>query len=183
MRLSSYVIVFATFLISILGAIAELPQSDRATFPNFLSGFTLVEFYSPNCRHCKLFSKTVLRLLKYIASHESDFMGLAVEQYNCKGGPYCKKLGLKSLPSLYLYRDTEKVGELRGNVALKKVVDWLRALVSAYSTGAITDPIVVEDPAVDEDVPDAEEDRPESEITRPTPTTTAVASSTPLPSN
>jgi hypothetical protein len=170
MRLSSYAIVFATLISLILGAISE--------------------FYSPNCRHCKAFSKTVIRLLKHVAGNESEFMGLVVEQFNCKGGPYCKKLGLKSLPSLRLYKNTELVGELQGNVAFRKVVSWLKALIVTYSTGAITDPIVpiVDMPGVEEDRPDyapehGPEDGLEDGAAHLTTTTTIVASPTPLPNH
>lgn len=109
--------------------VAEIPQSDRPRFPSSLSGFTLVEFYSPNCRHCRKFGKTLLRVVKYINQNSTDYLGMVVEQFNCKGVRYCPDLGVSSLPTLRLYHNDALLGEIRGNSNFKKVMSWIEGLV------------------------------------------------------
>lgn len=127
-----FAFLFGILFVATFGAIAELPQSDRANFPGALIGFTLAEFYSPNCRHCKGFSKTLRQLIKHVSENKEDFFNLKMEQFNCKGGQYCKKLGIKSMPTVRLYKNHELVGELRGDVKYPKLLTWLEGLINAH---------------------------------------------------
>ena len=105
------------------GTILNLPQSSRYDFPDNLKGLTLVEFYSPNCHHCRTYAKTIRRLSRCLSRRKDPPVRL--EQFSCKGGRWCRRLRLQVLPSLRLYRNDQMVAELKGKRSFKAVQKWL----------------------------------------------------------
>jgi thiol-disulfide isomerase/thioredoxin len=117
-------VLFLAFAI-VRATIPEIDQADRETFPANLSGFNLVEFYAPSCKHCRTFSKTMKRIAEYSQSNDANLLGLKVLQFNCHGGSFCRPLDIRSIPTLRLYLNDEVIAENRGSIKFKAIVKWL----------------------------------------------------------
>ena len=123
--------LFLVFTI-VRATIPEIVQADRETFPANLSGFSLVEFYAPSCKHCRTFGKAMKRIAEYSRSHDANLLGLTVLQFNCRGGSFCRNLGIRSIPTLRLYRNDELIAEIRGATKFKAIVKWLDENLACY---------------------------------------------------
>lgn len=125
MQVAFFLIILCN-LLSLIGAtIPGVPLSNRKTFMEGLTGLTLVEFYSPHCGHCHKYTETLRRVATTIPT-DPHLSRIRFEQFSCKGGPWCRELGLQRIPTLRLYNEDELIGELEGQQKYATIISWLR---------------------------------------------------------
>ena len=111
------------------GTIPELRQADRDSFPEYLTGLTLVEFFSPNCYHCRQYKRVIRKLDRFIYDNSESLHQMKLMQFNCKGGYYCQELGLEAIPALRLYLNSVLLGTLDGVAHTDEVLKWVFKLI------------------------------------------------------
>lgn len=121
-------IILYDLLSLIRATIPGVPLSNRKAFMEGLTGLTLVEFYSPHCGHCRKYTETLERVASTLPT-DPLLSAIRFEQFSCKGGPWCRELGLQRIPTLRLYSEDELIGELEGQQKYATIMSWLRKAI------------------------------------------------------
>lgn len=123
-------VVMIALIVSVRAAIPNIEQiSNRPTFPEGLTGMTLVEFYSPDCYHCRAYRRTIQRVAQFIDDNQETLYDMQIRQFSCKGGTYCQRLGLEALPSLRVYLNETPLGALDGTAKAPEIVQWIMEII------------------------------------------------------
>jgi len=94
------------------------------------SGITFVEFYSPWCGHCKRLAQTWELLGKKFLNRD----GIKIAKIDCTqtdNREFCNEQEIEGFPSLFLYKDGQKISEYRGSRELDDLYDF----VNSHSSG------------------------------------------------
>ncbi|CAG9772659.1 unnamed protein product [Ceutorhynchus assimilis] len=88
------------------------------------SGVTFVDFYSPWCGHCKRLAPTWEQLGKKYEDKE----GVKIGKVDCtvtENREFCNEQEIEGFPSLFLYKDGQKISEYSGNRELEDLSDFV----------------------------------------------------------
>ncbi|EJU05985.1 thioredoxin-like protein [Dacryopinax primogenitus] len=111
-----------------IAAQAEWPQLTDSTFSSSLSrGLWFVEFFSPQCSHCKKFAPTWEALVVAKTKQWGPY-GFFMAQVNCLAqGDLCDANGVEAYPTLKLFRDGVEVKKFSGKRSFENVSDFIDA--------------------------------------------------------
>ncbi|XP_060526994.1 thioredoxin domain-containing protein 5 homolog [Cylas formicarius] len=88
------------------------------------SGLTFVEFFSPWCGHCKRLAPTWENLGKKF----HKYGGVTIAKVDCTADgnrEFCNQQEIEGFPSLFLYKDGEKISEYSGSRSLEDLFDFV----------------------------------------------------------
>ncbi|KAF7267893.1 thioredoxin domain-containing protein pretaporter [Rhynchophorus ferrugineus] len=87
-------------------------------------GITFVDFFSPWCGHCKRLAPTWEQLGKKLQNTK----GVKIAKVDCTvpdNREFCNQQEIDSFPSLFLYKDGEKISQYSGNRELQDLYDFV----------------------------------------------------------
>lgn len=107
--------------------------------PNSSVPACLVEFYSPYCGHCRKFAPTWQSLTQTDFEDTHDRFSFA--QLDCvANGDACAAQKITGYPTLWLYKDGEKVAEYTSTREIPAITQWLDERVDKRDV--VVDPVV-----------------------------------------
>ncbi|XP_061182893.1 thioredoxin domain-containing protein 5-like [Saccostrea echinata] len=125
------------------------------SFPKHVeTGSHFIKFYAPWCGHCKRLAPTWEDLAMHYLGQED----VSVAKVDCTvHRATCDSYGVRSYPTLYFFRNGEKVDEYQGGRSLEDLLDYMEIQLSAKNVNA---------DRTDEKIPDAipEEKEPEETL-------------------
>mgnify|MGYP002517809831 CR=1 FL=1 len=82
----------------------------------------LVDFWAPWCGPCRMLAPLVEQASEELAGK------LKVCKYNCdESGNVASELGIRSIPTLIIYRDGKPVSTQVGAVSKDQLIDWIQS--------------------------------------------------------
>ena len=118
-------------------------------------GYSLVEFFSPYCHHCKAFAPTWQTLYEYYYTQEplpqtpgsgqseSDmnsftrFYDFKFAKVDCvANGDACERHKIRSFPSIILFKDGEQLEIKTGGQDLKTMSEWVEETLESIRPGS-----------------------------------------------
>lgn len=88
------------------------------------SGVTFIDFYSPWCGHCKRLAPTWEQLGKKYQNKD----GVKIAKVDCTASDnkeFCNEQEIEGFPSLFIYKDGQKMSEYNGNRELEDLADFV----------------------------------------------------------
>ncbi|XP_050293337.1 thioredoxin domain-containing protein 5 homolog [Anthonomus grandis grandis] len=88
------------------------------------SGITFVDFFSPWCGHCKRLVPT----WELLGKHFQSTSGIKIAKVDCTvpdNREFCNEQEINGFPTLYLYKDGQKISEYNGNRGLDDLADFV----------------------------------------------------------
>ena len=130
-----YALITLTILIS--PATSTVPEIAKANASNFIEslnpdGFTLVEFFSPDCSYCVPYAGTVKQFADHLNQMNNYNLPLSVQQFNCKGKPYCSRLAVYGIPAIRLYKGKLMIASIEGAQSIDKLISWFEGEIQKY---------------------------------------------------
>ncbi|PFX16419.1 protein disulfide-isomerase A3-like [Stylophora pistillata] len=132
--------VFVTLAVSLVTQKEPLVEElTENTFDNYLtvSNLAIVDFFAPWCPHCKSFTPEYEQAA---SKAQAEKLNAFFAKVDCAGSgqSLCKKLHIRFLPTVRLFRDGKPLGDYSGERTADAVLQFMQKAIKAPNDMKLT---------------------------------------------